>query len=42
MLEAVLAFQNGEQAIGTGEARIPSSICAFQAIVPKTTDWRSF
>ena len=42
MLEAVRAFQNGEPAIGTGAARIPSSICSFQAIVPKTTDWRVF
>lgn len=42
MLEAVQDFQKGKPAIGTGEARIPSSICAFQAIVPKTTVWRSF
>lgn len=42
MLEAVRDFQEGKPAIGTGEARIPSGICAFQAIVPKTTDWRSF
>ncbi|OGB01163.1 MAG: MarR family transcriptional regulator [Burkholderiales bacterium RIFCSPHIGHO2_12_FULL_61_11] len=42
MLDAVRAFQNGVPAIGTGEARIPSSVCAFQAIVPKTTDWRVF
>ncbi len=42
MLEAVRAFQAGAPAIGTGEARIPRSVCAFQAIVPKTTDWRFF
>jgi phthalate 4,5-dioxygenase oxygenase subunit len=42
MLEAVRAFQAGEAAIGTGALRIPSSIVAFQAIVPKTTDWRAF
>ncbi|MEC4723407.1 Rieske 2Fe-2S domain-containing protein [Noviherbaspirillum sp. CPCC 100848] len=42
MLEAVQAFQNGEQAIGTGDAYITPDVCAFQAIVPKTTDWRSF
>lgn len=42
MLEAVRAFQAGETAIGTGASRIPSSIVAFQAIVPKTTDWRAF
>ena len=42
MLEAVRAFQDGATAIGTGASRIPSSVCAFQAIVPKTTDWRAF
>jgi phthalate 4,5-dioxygenase oxygenase subunit len=42
MVEAVRAFQAGGAAIGTGEARIPESVCAFQAIVPKSTDWRAF
>ncbi|WP_119155293.1 Rieske 2Fe-2S domain-containing protein [Caldimonas tepidiphila] len=42
MLDAVRAFQAGEPAIGTGEQAIPAEICAFQAIVPKTTDWREF
>ena len=42
MLEAVRSFQAGGAAIGTGEARIPPAVCAFQAIVPKTTDWRGF
>ncbi len=42
MLEAVRAFQAGAPAIGTGDAAIPLSVCSFQAIVPKTTDWRSF
>jgi phthalate 4,5-dioxygenase len=42
MLDAVRAFDSGAPAIGTGESRIPSSVCAFQAIVPKTTDWRAF
>lgn len=42
MLDSVRAFQRGETAIGTGERRIPASVCAFQAIVPKTTDWRSY
>jgi phthalate 4,5-dioxygenase oxygenase subunit len=40
MIEAVEAFRRGEPAIGTGEAAIPPEVCAFQAIVPKTTDWR--
>jgi phthalate 4,5-dioxygenase len=42
MLDAVKDFQSSGRAIGTGEMRIPSSICAYQAIVPKTTDWREF
>jgi phthalate 4,5-dioxygenase oxygenase subunit len=42
MLEAVRAFQNGETAIGSGDKAIPHEVCAFQAIVPKTTDWRAF
>ncbi len=42
MIDAVRAFQNGEPAIGTGAASIPPTICSFQAIVPKTTDWRAF
>lgn len=40
MLEAVQAFEQGAPAIGTGEHAIPRTVCAFQAIVPKTTDWR--
>jgi phthalate 4,5-dioxygenase oxygenase subunit len=42
MLDAVRAFQKGEPAIGTGDLAIPKSVCSFQAIVPKTTDWRVF
>ncbi|MEO7938074.1 MAG: MarR family transcriptional regulator, partial [Burkholderiaceae bacterium] len=42
MLDAVRAFAAGAPAIGTGEAAIPASVCSFQAIVPKSTDWRSF
>ena len=42
MLEAVRAFQAGAAAIGTGDLRIPSSVVAYQAIIPKTSDWRSF
>lgn len=42
MLDAVQAFERGEQAIGTGDAAIPSNVCAFQAIIPKATDWRTF
>ena len=42
MVEAVRAFQAGAPAIGTGDAGVPASVCAFQAIVPKSTDWRAF
>jgi len=42
MVEAVRAFQAGAPAIGTADAGIPRSVCAFQAIVPKSTDWRVF
>ena len=41
MLQAVQAFAAGGRAIGTGDARIQKTICAYQAIVPKTTDWRA-
>lgn len=42
MLDAVRAFQDGQPAIGTEADRIPPQVCAFQAIVPKATDWRLF
>jgi phthalate 4,5-dioxygenase len=42
MVEAAQAFANGAQAIGTGSLSMPREICAFQAIVPKTTDWRDY
>lgn len=42
MVEAVSAFQGGADAIGTGELSIPSSVCAFQSVLPKSTDWRSY
>ena len=29
-------------AIGTGEDSIPAKVCAYQAIVPKTVDWRRY
>ena len=40
MLEAVQAFAQGAPAIGTGAEAATPAVCAFQAIVPKTTDWR--
>ncbi len=42
MIDAVRHFQSGGAAIGTGAAAIPRSVCAYQAVVPKTTDWRAF
>ncbi|MES2912995.1 MAG: Rieske 2Fe-2S domain-containing protein [Pseudomonadota bacterium] len=42
MLEAVRAFQSGAPAIGTGDLRIPPSVVAYQAIIPKASDWRAF
>ena len=41
MLKAVKDFAKGELAIGTGEMRIATGVCAYQAIVPKATDWRA-
>lgn len=42
MLEAVKVFQETGDAIGTGTHTIPEEVCAFQAVVPKTEDWRTF
>lgn len=42
MLDAVRAFRDGQPAIGTDADRITPDVCAFQAIVPKATDWRVF
>ncbi len=40
MLEAVRAVMQGEPAIGTAEQAIPASVVAYQAVIPKTLDWR--
>jgi phthalate 4,5-dioxygenase oxygenase subunit len=40
MIDAVRAVQGGQAAIGTGDAAIPLEVCAYQAVVPKTVDWR--
>ncbi|MFM7341524.1 MAG: MarR family transcriptional regulator, partial [Betaproteobacteria bacterium] len=40
MLEAVRAFQAGSPAIGAGDLAIPKSVVAYQAVIPKTVDWR--
>lgn len=41
MVEAVKAYQNGHRAIGTGPDQIPGDVCAFQAIISKSDDWRT-
>ncbi len=42
MLAAAQAVADGGTAIGTGENAAPRDTCAFQAIVPKSTDWRAY
>nr|WP_315594212.1 Rieske 2Fe-2S domain-containing protein [uncultured Cupriavidus sp.] len=42
MLDAVKDFQATGEAIGIGSNAIPENVCAFQSVVPKTDDWRSF
>jgi len=42
MLEAVRSFEQGGPAIGAGDLAIPKSVVSFQAVIPKTTDWRDY
>jgi phthalate 4,5-dioxygenase oxygenase subunit len=42
MLEALNAFEQGEPAIGTGDLAIPKTVVSYQAVIPKTTDWRDY
>jgi phthalate 4,5-dioxygenase oxygenase subunit len=42
MLEAVRTFESTGEVIGAGEHTIPRDVCSYQAIVPKSTDWRTF
>lgn len=42
MLKAVRSFLDDGVAIGTGTGAIPEDICAFQTMVPKGNDWKSF
>lgn len=42
MLDAVRVFQDGGPVIGTGAEAISPQVCAFQAVVPKTIDWRTY
>ena len=40
MLDAVHTFQRAGEVIGTGAQAVDSDVCAFQAVLPKTLDWR--
>jgi phthalate 4,5-dioxygenase oxygenase subunit len=42
MLEAVREFMAGKPAIGTGENAATAKVCSYQAIIPKTIDWRQY
>ncbi len=42
MLDALQEFEETQKSIGTAESRIPQEICSFQAIVPKSVDWREY
>jgi phthalate 4,5-dioxygenase oxygenase subunit len=42
MVQAVKDFQQGAPAIGTGDQLIPETVCSFQNVIPKTTDWREY
>jgi phthalate 4,5-dioxygenase oxygenase subunit len=42
MLDAVRRFEAQGEVIGVGERRVPPGVCAFQQILPKEQDWRSF
>ncbi|MDP2451667.1 Rieske 2Fe-2S domain-containing protein [Polaromonas sp.] len=42
ILDAVRVFQDGGPVIGTGAEAISPQVCAFQAVVPKTIDWRTY
>ena len=40
MMDALREFGETGRAIGTGPDAAPAGLCSYQAIVPKTTDWR--
>ena len=41
MVASARAFAEGKPAIGTGSARVSKDVCSFQAVMPKTIDWRT-
>ena len=42
MLDAIRTFEQGGHAIGTGHQAAEQDICAFQAIISKSVDWREY
>jgi len=42
MVQAARDFAAGKPAIGTGANAVPPKVCSFQAIVPKTVDWKAY
>lgn len=42
MVKAAQTFAETQEAIGTGEHRIPLNVCSYQQVLPKTIDWRDF
>ena len=42
MLEALKEFESGAMPIGTAEQSIPPTVCSYQAVIPKETDWRAY
>jgi len=42
MLAALDEFAGGAEPVGLGANAIPKEICSFQAIVPKSVDWREY
>jgi len=42
MVEAVRTFQQDGSVIGTSAQAIPTEVCSFQSVVPKTIDWRNY
>ena len=42
MVQAARDVAAGKPAIGTGDNAISPRVCSFQAIVPKSVDWKAF
>ena len=42
MVDAVRDFAQGKAALGTGADTVDESICAFQSVIPKSIDWRTY